>query len=207
METKRFKAFRTRLSKKSYEELISIAVKQYKRIIALTGANNSLERKIKNTNAKVDATINKLDAQIAEVENFRIRVENAEKDNAELYVEINEKDATINKLQIAVYSMAIIICGLIVYIICLCGTCNNECSSEDIYYVACLNEVMCKDCIDDFVNNSTHYDDIESLEYEVQHFNFIADRLRINAHATISSNAIMLYNKDKTKEHFKNYDK
>ena len=118
METKQTKSFRTRLSKKSYEEVVSIAVKQYKRIIALTGANNSLERKIKNTNAKVDATINKLDAQIAEVNNFRIRVENAEKDNAELYVEINEKDATINKLQIVVYSMAIVICGLIVYIIC-----------------------------------------------------------------------------------------
>lgn len=118
METKRIKTFRTRLSKKSYEELVSIAVKQYKRIIALTGANNALERKIKNTNANVDAAINKLDAQIAEIEKFRIRVKNAEKDNAELYVEINEKDATINKLQIAVYSMAIVICGLIVYIIC-----------------------------------------------------------------------------------------
>lgn len=118
METKQTKSFRTRLSKKSYEELMNIAVKQYKRIVALTGANKALERKIKNTTAKVDATINKFDAQNAEVNNLRIRIENAEKNNAELYVEINEKDATINKLQIAVYSMAIVICGLIVYIIC-----------------------------------------------------------------------------------------
>lgn len=118
METKRIKTFRTRLSKKSYEELLNIAVKQYKRIIALTGANNSLERKIKNTTAKVDATINKFDAQNAEANNLRIRIENAEKTNAELYVEINEKDATINKLQIAVYSMTVVICLLIGYIIC-----------------------------------------------------------------------------------------
>jgi len=118
METKRIKTFRTRLNKKSYEEVISIAVKQYKRIIALTGANNALERKIKNTIANVDVIVNKLNAQNAEVNNLRIRVENAEKTNAELYVEINEKDATINKLQIAVYGMAIVICALIGYIIC-----------------------------------------------------------------------------------------
>ena len=118
METKQTKSFRTRLSKKSYEEIVGIAVKQYKRIIALTGANNSLERKIKNTIANVDVITNKLAAQNAEVSNLRIRVENAEKTNATLYLDVNEKDATINKLQIAVYSMAIVICGLIVYIIC-----------------------------------------------------------------------------------------
>ena len=118
METKQTKSFRTRLSKKSYEEIISIAVKQYKRIIALTGANNSLERKIKQATVNMNRISDKLDAQNAEVTNIRIRVENAEKTNAELYVEINEKDTTINKLQIAVYSMAIVICALIVYIIC-----------------------------------------------------------------------------------------
>lgn len=118
METKRIKTFRTRLSKKSYEEIVSIAVKQYKRIIALTGANNSLERRIKNTIATADVIENKLAAQNAEVNNIRIRVENAEKTNAELHVEINKKDATINKLQIAVYSMAVVICLLTCYIIC-----------------------------------------------------------------------------------------
>ena len=118
METKRIKTFRTRLTKKSYEEVVNTAVKQYKSIITLTGENNALERRIKYATVNIDRISNKLHVQNAEVNNIRIKVENAEKTNAELYVRINEKDSTINKLQIAVYSMAIIICALIVYIIC-----------------------------------------------------------------------------------------
>lgn len=129
---------------------------------------------------------------------FTIMAEIYKNKNNFLVIKLNDKEAAELNFGIEVTAL---------HNICLCGTCNNECSSEDIYYVACLNEVMCKDCINDFVNNSTHYDDVESLEYEVQHFNFIADKLKLNAHAIISSNAIMLYNKDKTKEHFKNYDK
>lgn len=110
-----------------------------------------------------------------------------------LVIKLNDKEAAELNFGIEVTAL---------HNICLCGTCNNECSSEDIYYVACLNEVMCKDCIDDFVNNSEHHCDSNSLEYEVKHFNFVADKLGLD-YATIHNKDIILYDK----EHFKPYDK
>ena len=89
METKRIKTFRTRLGKKSFEQLVNLAVKQYKSIITLTEENNALEKRIKYATVNIDRMSNKLNAQNAEVNNIRIRVENTEKTNAELYVDIN----------------------------------------------------------------------------------------------------------------------
>lgn len=66
--------------------------------------------------------------------------------------------------------------------IILCGSCNKMCE-ENIYYVACLNEVMCKDCIEDYTKNSPHYIDDDSLEYEINHFNWIAKELGLKNRA------------------------
>lgn len=70
--------------------------------------------------------------------------------------------------------------------ICLCGTCNAECKPEDIYYVCGINEVLCKDCIDDYVDNMNHYVDDASLEYEVRHFNTVAEWLDMPERAAIT---------------------
>lgn len=118
METKRIKTFRTRLSKKSYEDIVNTAVKQYTYIISLRGILDANTSKIMSLCAKVNDYQHRMDTIVTDAEALKIQIENAEKTNAELYVKINEKDATINKLEIAVYSMAIIICVLIVYIIC-----------------------------------------------------------------------------------------
>lgn len=87
---------------------------------------------------------------------------------------------------------------------CLCGTCNNECKPEDIYYIAALNEVMCKDCIEDFVENSNHYVDTDSLLYESKHFNNVAEKLKMQERVAITPNGkCVLYQvTDKT---FKSY--
>lgn len=72
--------------------------------------------------------------------------------------------------------------------VCLCETCNNECKPEDIYYVAGINEVMCKDCVEDYVKNMNHYIDDDSLNYEINHFNVIADKLDMKERACKTPN-------------------
>lgn len=64
------------------------------------------------------------------------------------------------------------------YNMCVCGTCNNTCDN-DIYYIACLNEVMCKECMEDYCSNMNHFCDNDSLTYEVEHFNNVAHKLGI----------------------------
>lgn len=70
---------------------------------------------------------------------------------------------------------------------CLCGTCNNECAPEDIYYVCGINEVMCKDCIEDYCNNMNHYVDDNSLQYEINHFNFVAKKINMKERAILTA--------------------
>lgn len=72
--------------------------------------------------------------------------------------------------------------------ICLCGSCNKELKPEDIYYVCGINEVLCKDCIEDYVKNMNHYVDDDSLEYEIRHFNQYATELGIKERAVMSAN-------------------
>ena len=75
--------------------------------------------------------------------------------------------------------------------ICLCGTCNNECTG-DRYYVAAINDLVCEDCIEDFIKNMNHYTDENSLRYEITHFNFVANKLGMNKTATIENEKIVL---------------
>lgn len=85
--------------------------------------------------------------------------------------------------------------------ICLCGSCNTECKSEEIYYIAGINEVMCKDCCDDFIDNMTHYTDFDSLKYEIAHFNRVCEILDMNERAAATPNTkIRVYDKSKSEE-------
>ena len=77
--------------------------------------------------------------------------------------------------------------------ICLCGTCNCECKPKEIYYVCGINEVLCKDCVEDFVKNMNHYTDPSSTEYEVRHFNYYAEILNMKEKAVIKPNGEVVY--------------
>lgn len=68
----------------------------------------------------------------------------------------------------------------------LCGSCNNQIEHKDIYYVAGVNEVFCKDCLDDFINGMNHYIDDDSLRYEINHFNYIAKKLGMSETASFT---------------------
>ena len=89
---------------------------------------------------------------------------------------------------------------------CLCGTCNNECKPDDIYYIAGINEFMCKECCDDYCSNMNHFIDDDSLKYEVAHFNHYAQKLNMNERAAITPNSkLIIYDHSKDEDHFTTY--
>lgn len=59
----------------------------------------------------------------------------------------------------------------------VCGSCNSSIEHKDIYYIAGINEIMCKDCTYDYIKNMSHYIDDDSINYEITHFNIIAQKL------------------------------
>ena len=65
----------------------------------------------------------------------------------------------------------------------LCGICNESIEHKTIYYVAGINEVLCEDCIEDYTKNFTHFTDDDSIKYEINHFNIIAEKLGISEKA------------------------
>ena len=67
-----------------------------------------------------------------------------------------------------------------------CGTCNTEIEHKNIYYVAGINEVLCEDCLTDYIKNMNHYIDDDSLRYEVNHFNIIAQKLGMSEKAAFT---------------------
>lgn len=71
--------------------------------------------------------------------------------------------------------------------IILCGSCNSQIEYKTIYYIAGINEVMCKDCVDDYIKNMNHYTDDDSLKYEINHFNFVASKLGMSEKASFSA--------------------
>ena len=68
----------------------------------------------------------------------------------------------------------------------VCGGCNSQIEHKEIYYIASINEVMCKDCAEDYVKNMNHYIDDDSLKYEINHFNVISQKLGMNLKASFS---------------------
>lgn len=69
----------------------------------------------------------------------------------------------------------------------VCGSCNISIEHKKIFYVACINEVLCEDCITDYIKNMSHYTDDDSLKYEINHFNIIAEKLGMTEKAAIST--------------------
>ena len=79
----------------------------------------------------------------------------------------------------------------------VCGSCNSSIEDKDIYYIAGINEVMCKDCAYDYIKNMSHYIDYDSLKYEINHFNIIAQKLNISERAGFSpDNKIIILEND-----------
>lgn len=69
----------------------------------------------------------------------------------------------------------------------LCGSCNSQIEHKEIYYIAGINEVMCKDCVDDYIKNMSRYTDNDSLRYEINHFNIIAQKLGMSEKASFTA--------------------
>ena len=68
----------------------------------------------------------------------------------------------------------------------VCGSCNTSIEHKKIFYVACINEVLCENCITDYVKNMSHYTDDDSLKYEINHFNIIAEKLGMSEKAGLA---------------------
>lgn len=68
----------------------------------------------------------------------------------------------------------------------VCGTCNTSIEHKDIYYVCALNEVMCLDCLEDWIKNMNHYIDDDSLEYEIRHFNCYSKLLNMDERVALT---------------------
>lgn len=66
----------------------------------------------------------------------------------------------------------------------VCGTCNSSIEHRDIYYLAGINEVLCEDCLTDYLKNMSHYTDDDSLRYEINHFNVVANKLGMSEQAS-----------------------
>lgn len=69
----------------------------------------------------------------------------------------------------------------------VCGTCNASIEHKKLLYVACINEVLCEDCITDYIKNMSHYIDYDSLKYEINHFNIIAEKLGMSEKAAFTT--------------------
>ena len=69
----------------------------------------------------------------------------------------------------------------------VCGSCNASIEHKKIFYVACINEVLCENCITDYVKNMSHYTDDDSLKYEINHFNIIAKKLGMSEKASFTA--------------------
>lgn len=85
--------------------------------------------------------------------------------------------------------------------IIVCGSCNVIFDKEELYYIAGINEVLCEDCMEDFVKNMNHYTDDNSLKYEIKHFNHYSSILNLDVKAgTTPECKLILFSKDEIKE-------
>lgn len=58
---------------------------------------------------------------------------------------------------------------------CVCMHCNNI-IKNNIYYIACLNDVMDKECLDEWYENAIRYK--EDIPYEQRHFDNVMRMLQ-----------------------------
>lgn len=59
----------------------------------------------------------------------------------------------------------------------ICDHCNYQ-SSENMFYVAALNRLMCKDCFENYIQSFPYYDDKDSLAFENKHYNSVLNKLK-----------------------------
>lgn len=102
-----------------------------------------------------------------------------------LIIKINDKEA--NKLNFGIFRET----DDNIYV---CGSCNVICNDDNMYYIASINEILCENCMNDFVKNMSHYTDENSLKYEVKHFNHCANILDIDtiAGTTVDGKLILI---------------
>ena len=111
-----------------------------------------------------------------------------------LIIKLNDEEA--NKLHFGIFNSDNPNNNIII-----CGSCNVICNNSDIYYIAAINEILCEDCMEDFVKNMNHYIDDISLKYEIKHFNHYANILNLNIKAeTTPEGKLVLICEDKPKE-------
>lgn len=58
---------------------------------------------------------------------------------------------------------------------CVCLRCNKICSNEDIYYIAVLNDIMCKNCYEEWIKDAERYS--EDVFIENKNFNYYKSML------------------------------
>lgn len=107
-------------------------------------------------------------------------------DKGHLVIKLTNKD--VNTLGFGIAIMAI-------NNLVICDTCNNEVNSDEIYYVCAINRILCKDCLDDYLDNMKHYEDDDSINYEINHFNAVASKIgmRERAYKTVDNKIIFSY--------------
>ena len=62
----------------------------------------------------------------------------------------------------------------------VCDNCNDQLFNDDeelVYYIAVLNELFCKDCFDDYIENASYYE--EDKDFEINQYNHYAKILNI----------------------------
>ena len=60
---------------------------------------------------------------------------------------------------------------------CICMSCGKRCLSGDIYYIAVLNDTMCKNCYEKWVRSAKRY--TEDIPIENKNFNYYKKLLRL----------------------------
>lgn len=62
-----------------------------------------------------------------------------------------------------------------------CGSCNTEISDTDsVYYVCVLNELFCKDCVDDIIKGLPPVSKKEDKIFEERHYNYVMQELDVD---------------------------
>lgn len=60
---------------------------------------------------------------------------------------------------------------------CICMDCNNLCG-DTIYYVAVINDVMCEECYNKFIEEATYYPEDSAIEQ--RNYDFYISMLKHN---------------------------
>ena len=62
----------------------------------------------------------------------------------------------------------------------ICAVCCQVIDSDDLYYVASINDILCKDCLEEFLENAEYKADRLSIQTERKHFEAIIRKLNVS---------------------------